>query len=457
MSMMGELTFFLGLQIKQSKDGIFINQAKYTKELLKRFDMEASNAFDTPMSSSLKLDKDEKGKDVDIKRYRGMIPVQYAMKTAGPGEGVSGFERLLLGGDYLFGAIPRPLLGMKPGSATVSLGDNCLYRCPTRSSDHHRVIAVHVPLLAVSVLTVRGPGAAVGVAVGSGEGAEALHPIRLELVLEGGARGPGELALAGGLAALPIALVHASVAQRYLSFGTMHMLTASSTAISDAFAPSTLDGSSSRVEDPTNYGIDWETGIYEEQVRSGYRLPLYPFALQMFKHYQMAPEQLVPNGWRELVGLIYLIETSGYKAGPTDFMRVFFEICFVKGVSNCPGLHYIHSRQRLLKRGPKYNKDTSLLVVKINESYLLTRNGMLIKWLAEAESHRRHAFWVNFERLKEKGRKKMPATDMPPVPKRAKIYACGAQMLSRFEMAREVADLEGREKKEAVKQAEEAT
>ncbi|KAK2993512.1 hypothetical protein RJ640_025522 [Escallonia rubra] len=72
MSMMGELTFFLGLQIKQSKDGIFINQAKYTKELLKRFDMEASNAFDTPTSSLLKLDKDEKGKDVDIKRYRGL-------------------------------------------------------------------------------------------------------------------------------------------------------------------------------------------------------------------------------------------------------------------------------------------------------------------------------------------------------------------------------------------------
>ncbi|KAK2966974.1 hypothetical protein RJ640_009544 [Escallonia rubra] len=73
MSMMGELTFFLGLQIKQSKDGIFINQAKYTKELLKRFDVEASNAFDTPMSSSLKLDKDEKGKDADIKRYRGLL------------------------------------------------------------------------------------------------------------------------------------------------------------------------------------------------------------------------------------------------------------------------------------------------------------------------------------------------------------------------------------------------
>ncbi|KAK2973760.1 hypothetical protein RJ640_029771 [Escallonia rubra] len=73
MSMMGEFNFFLGLQIKQSKDIIFINQAKYTKEVLKRFDMEESNAFDTPMSSSLNLDKDEKGKDVDIKRYRGMI------------------------------------------------------------------------------------------------------------------------------------------------------------------------------------------------------------------------------------------------------------------------------------------------------------------------------------------------------------------------------------------------
>ncbi|KAK2973279.1 hypothetical protein RJ640_015680 [Escallonia rubra] len=46
--------------------------AKYTKELLKRFDMEESNAFDTPMRSSLKLDEDEKGKDVDIKHYRGL-------------------------------------------------------------------------------------------------------------------------------------------------------------------------------------------------------------------------------------------------------------------------------------------------------------------------------------------------------------------------------------------------
>ena len=73
MSMMGELSFFLGLQIKQHKDGIFINQSKYIKDLLKRFGLEGSKTFGTPMSSTLKLDKDEAGKPVDCKLYRGMI------------------------------------------------------------------------------------------------------------------------------------------------------------------------------------------------------------------------------------------------------------------------------------------------------------------------------------------------------------------------------------------------
>ncbi|KAK3008886.1 hypothetical protein RJ639_015421 [Escallonia herrerae] len=91
------------------------------------------------------------------------------------------------------------------------------------------------------------------------------------------------------------------------------------------------------LQEPANYGTKYETGIYEEQVKSGYRLPLHPFALRFFEHYHMAPGQLVPNGWRKLVGLIYLVQTSGYKPYATDFMRVFIEICFVKGVANCPG------------------------------------------------------------------------------------------------------------------------
>ncbi|KAK3008830.1 hypothetical protein RJ639_014404 [Escallonia herrerae] len=103
------------------------------------------------------------------------------------------------------------------------------------------------------------------------------------------------------------------------------------------------------LQEPANCGTKFETGVYEEQVKSGYRLPLHPFALRFFEHYPMAPGQLVPNGWRKLAGLIYLVQTSGYKPDATDFMRVFFEICFVKGVANCPGWYYIHSRQRLLK------------------------------------------------------------------------------------------------------------
>ncbi|KAK2965836.1 hypothetical protein RJ640_003556 [Escallonia rubra] len=110
------------------------------------------------------------------------------------------------------------------------------------------------------------------------------------------------------------------------------------------------------LHEPANYGTTFETGIYEEHVKSGYRLHLHPFALRFFEHYRMALEQLVPNGWRKLAGLIYLVQTLVYKPDATYFIRVFFKICFVKGVANCPGWYYIHSRQRLLKGGPKSNK-----------------------------------------------------------------------------------------------------
>ncbi|KAK2996572.1 LOW QUALITY PROTEIN: hypothetical protein RJ639_025583, partial [Escallonia herrerae] len=107
------------------------------------------------------------------------------------------------------------------------------------------------------------------------------------------------------------------------------------------------------LQEPANYGTKYETGIYEEQVKSGYMLPLHPFVLRFFEHYHMARGQLVPNGWRKLVGLIYLVQTSGYKPDATDFMRVFFEIYFVKGVSNCPRWYYIHSRYFFVGRSDK--------------------------------------------------------------------------------------------------------
>ena len=73
MSLMGELTYFLGLQVKQTKDGIFINQEKYVKDLLNKFDMNQCSSMKTPMAPPVKLDADTDGKSVNVTTYRGMI------------------------------------------------------------------------------------------------------------------------------------------------------------------------------------------------------------------------------------------------------------------------------------------------------------------------------------------------------------------------------------------------
>ncbi|GJV68002.1 retrovirus-related pol polyprotein from transposon TNT 1-94 [Tanacetum coccineum] len=73
MSMMGELNFFIGLQIKQMEDGIFLNQSKYIKEMFKKFGLKESKPMKTPMSSDTKLTKDEECESVDSTKYRGMI------------------------------------------------------------------------------------------------------------------------------------------------------------------------------------------------------------------------------------------------------------------------------------------------------------------------------------------------------------------------------------------------
>ena len=73
MSMMSELKFSLGFQIKQTEGVQFLNQSKYVMDLLKRFGLENAKAYGSPICPSTKLDKDEKGKTVDVKLYRGMI------------------------------------------------------------------------------------------------------------------------------------------------------------------------------------------------------------------------------------------------------------------------------------------------------------------------------------------------------------------------------------------------
>ncbi|KAK3038910.1 hypothetical protein RJ639_027538 [Escallonia herrerae] len=110
------------------------------------------------------------------------------------------------------------------------------------------------------------------------------------------------------------------------------------------------------LQEPANYGTNLETSVYEGQIRSGYRVPMHPFAVAFFNHYKMAPGQLVPNGWRKLVGLIYLVQTSGYPVTVDDFMRLFLEVCFIKSVAKGDGWYYIHNRIRVIKGGPKSNK-----------------------------------------------------------------------------------------------------
>jgi hypothetical protein len=73
MSMIRELNFFLGFQIKQLKEGTFIHQEKYTNDILKKFKMDDCKPIKTPMPTNGHLDLDEGGKLVDQKLYGSMI------------------------------------------------------------------------------------------------------------------------------------------------------------------------------------------------------------------------------------------------------------------------------------------------------------------------------------------------------------------------------------------------
>jgi hypothetical protein len=82
MSMMGELTFFLGIQVKQTKEGTFVHQAKYTNDLIKKFAMVDAKLVSTPMSMMPPLDLDEDDEAVDQREYRSMIgSLLYLMVT----------------------------------------------------------------------------------------------------------------------------------------------------------------------------------------------------------------------------------------------------------------------------------------------------------------------------------------------------------------------------------------
>nr|GEY50285.1 copia protein [Tanacetum cinerariifolium] len=84
MMMMGEMTFFLGLQVNQSPYGIFINQSNYVLEILKKYGMESCYLVGTPMKIKDKLDLDQNGTPVDATKYRSMIGALMYLTSSRP-------------------------------------------------------------------------------------------------------------------------------------------------------------------------------------------------------------------------------------------------------------------------------------------------------------------------------------------------------------------------------------
>jgi hypothetical protein len=84
MSLLGELSFFLGIQICQRNQGFFISQTKYIREMLKRFGMEDCKPVITPMRTSFKLSKDDDSKSTDQRQYMSMIGILLYVTTSRP-------------------------------------------------------------------------------------------------------------------------------------------------------------------------------------------------------------------------------------------------------------------------------------------------------------------------------------------------------------------------------------
>ena len=84
MSMVGELTFFLGLQVKQKKEDIFVSQEKYARNIVKKFGLDSKKHASTPMSSSTKLNVDSSRMEVRPTLYRSIIGSLFYLTASRP-------------------------------------------------------------------------------------------------------------------------------------------------------------------------------------------------------------------------------------------------------------------------------------------------------------------------------------------------------------------------------------
>ncbi|XP_062173613.1 uncharacterized mitochondrial protein AtMg00810-like [Alnus glutinosa] len=137
MRMIGELTYFLGLQVKQSPEGIFISQSKYAKDSVKRFGLDGKSHAHTPMSTSVKISANVTRKSVDSPLYRSMIGSLLYLTASEPDIAFS------IGVCARFQANPRNLISLLSNASLgysnadlvgnandrKSTSDGCFYVC----------------------------------------------------------------------------------------------------------------------------------------------------------------------------------------------------------------------------------------------------------------------------------------------------------------------------------------
>ncbi|KAK2973624.1 hypothetical protein RJ640_022272 [Escallonia rubra] len=259
--------------------------------------------------------------------------------------------------------------------------------------------------------------------------------------------------------------------------------------------------------EPANYGTKFETGVYEEQVKSGYRLPLHPFALRFFEHYRMAPGQLVPNGWRKLAGLIYLVQTSdeplseeqlewakiipskpipagllipplpaipsvssaetvplemasgGGKSQHGGFLGV-LQKAKGKRKEKQPSVELLPAPKRTRvtpsERSPRILEQVSIEDDPIfRPRWTLRRDDLGMPDSQVSEQHLRHGILPRDKEVFQNQTHETFACSFAQAV--YTMYASGSEMFSRFEMARQVAAEEAQLTREAVKEAQEAT
>ncbi|KAK2993914.1 hypothetical protein RJ640_012788 [Escallonia rubra] len=187
--------------------------------------------------------------------------------------------------------------------------------------------------------------------------------------------------------------------------------------------------------EPANYDTKFETSVYEEQVKSGYRLPLHRFAIRFFEHYRMAPGQLVPNGWRKLAEMA----SGGGKLQQGGFLGV-LQKAKGKRKEKQPSVELSPAPKRTrvtpLERSPRILEQVSIEDDPIFRSrWALRRADLGMPDSQVSEQHLRHGV----------------------LPRDKEMYTSGSEMLSHFEMARQVAAEEAQLTREAVKEAQEAT